>query len=49
MASSHISREEQGAVYAMLSSSEIISEMVLESHTVQKFDFLKLIIHSQII
>ena len=41
-------REEHG-IQCMPCSSQIISEMLPEIHTMQKFDFLKPILHSQII
>ena len=41
-------REEHG-IQCMSCSSRIISEMQPEIHTIEKFDFLKSIIHSQMI
>ena len=46
--SSLMIREEYG-IQCMPCSSGIISEMQAEIHTMEKFDFLKSIIHSQII
>ena len=43
-----IIREEHG-IQCMPLSSQIISEMLSEIHTIEKFDFLKSIIPSQII
>ena len=36
-------------IQCMACSSQIMSEMLTEIHTREKFDFIKLIIHSQII
>ena len=41
-------RGEHG-IQCMPCSSQIISEMLPEIHTMEKFDFVKYIIHSQII
>ena len=48
MSLSHIIREEHG-IQCMPCSFRIISEMLLEIHTIEKCDVLKSIIHSQII
>ena len=37
------------SIQCMPCSPQIISEMIPEIHTVQKFDFLKTLIHSQIV
>ena len=43
-----IIREEHG-IHCMPCSSRLVREMLSEIHTLQKFDFLKPIIHSQTI
>ena len=48
MSISHIIRKEHGIQY-MSCYSHIISEIPPEIHTMEKFDFLKSIIHSRII
>ena len=41
--------QEEHGIQCMPCSSQIINEMLPEIHTVEKFDFLKAMIHSQII